>query len=41
MNLAAEEMFKVVKKKKKDVDIDLDNIYDEHSILLKISTFQL
>jgi len=31
MNLAAEEMFKVVKKKKKDVDIDLDNIYDEPS----------
>ena len=31
MNLAAEEMFKVVEKKKKDVDIDLDNIYDEPS----------
>lgn len=31
MNLAAEEMFKVVEKKKKDVDIDLDNIYDETS----------
>ena len=28
MNLAAEQMFKVVEKKKKDVDIDLDNIYD-------------
>ena len=28
MNLAAEEMFKVIEKKKKDVDIDLDNIYD-------------
>ena len=31
MNLAAEEMFKVVEKKKKDVDINLDNIYDEPS----------
>jgi len=31
MNLAAKEMFKVVEKKKKDVDIDLDNIYDEPS----------
>jgi len=31
MNLAAEAMFKVVEKKKKDVDIDLDNIYDEPS----------
>ena len=31
LNLAAEEMFKVVEKKKKDVDIDLDNIYDEPS----------
>ena len=31
MHLAAEEMFKVVEKKKKDVDIDLDNIYDETS----------
>ena len=31
MNLAAEEIFKVVEKKKKDVDIDLDNIYDEPS----------
>ena len=31
MNLAAEEMFKVVEKKKKDVDIDLDSIYDETS----------
>ena len=31
MNLAAEEMFKVVEKKKKDVDIGLDNIYDESS----------
>ena len=31
MNLAAEEMFKVIEKKKKDVDIDLDNIYDEPS----------
>ena len=31
MNLAPEEMFKVVEKKKKDVDIDLDNIYDEPS----------
>ena len=31
MKLAAEEMFKVVEKKKKDVDIDLDNIYDEPS----------
>lgn len=31
MNLAGEEMFKVVEKKKKDVDIDLDNIYDEPS----------
>ena len=31
MNLAAEEMFKVVEKKKKDVDIGLDNIYDEPS----------
>ena len=31
MNLVAEEMFKVVEKKKKDVDIDLDNIYDEPS----------
>ena len=31
MNLPAEEMFKVVEKKKKDVDIDLDNIYDEPS----------
>ena len=31
MNLAAEEMFKVVEKKKKEVDIDLDNIYDEPS----------
>ena len=31
MNLAAEEMFEVVEKKKKDVDIDLDNIYDEPS----------
>ena len=31
MNLAAEEMFKVDEKKKKDVDINLDNIYDEPS----------
>ena len=31
MNLGAEEMFKVVEKKKKDVDNDLDNIYDEPS----------
>ena len=31
MNLASEEMFKVDEKKKKDVDIDLDNIYDEPS----------
>lgn len=31
INLEAEEMFKVVEKKKKDVDIDLDNIYDEPS----------
>ena len=31
MNLVAEQMFKVVEKKKKDVDIDLDNIYDEPS----------
>tara|TARA_B100000003_G_scaffold184838_1_gene178740 strand:+ start:267 stop:647 length:381 start_codon:yes stop_codon:yes gene_type:complete len=31
INLAAEGMFKIVKKKKKDVDIDLDNIYDEPS----------
>ena len=31
MNLTAEEMFKVDEKKKKDVDIDLDNIYDEPS----------
>ena len=28
MNLASEEMFKVDEKKKKDVDINLDNIYD-------------
>ena len=31
MNLASEEMFKVDEKKKKDVDINLDNIYDEPS----------
>ena len=31
MNLAAEELLKVVEKKKKDVDIVLDNIYDEPS----------
>ena len=30
MNLASEEMFKV-DEKEKDVDIDLDNIYDEPS----------
>ncbi len=31
MNLPSEEMFKVDEKKKKDVDINLDNIYDEPS----------
>ena len=31
MNLVSEEMFKVDEKKKKDVDINLDNIYDEPS----------
>ena len=31
MNIVSEEMFKVDEKKKKDVDINLDNIYDEPS----------
>ena len=31
MSLASEEMFKVDQKKKKDIDINLENIYDEPS----------
>jgi hypothetical protein len=31
MGLNQEEMFKVDEAKKKDVDIDLDNLYDEPS----------
>ena len=31
LGLPQEEMFKVDENKKKDIDIDLDNLYDEPS----------